>query len=193
MEGEVRTLERLLDELSQIYDQILGSLELERQPVETSDWLQLTLAPWREAAQSKRLSWIANIPSKLPSLEIDPSRMSQAIGNLASNAIKYTPSGGKIMIDAGNGSMSLTNEMNGPRQASVWIRIRDTGPGIPEEEQEKIFIPFYRGSKQRRYPYGMGLGLTIAADMVHAHGGKLTLESEPGKGSAFTIWLPLTP
>ncbi len=193
MEGEVQILERLLDELSQIYDQILGSLELERQPAETSDWLQSTLAPWRESAQSKRLSWEANIPSDLPSVEIDPGRMSQAVGNLMSNAIKYTPSGGKIIIEAGAGSMNLTNEMNGPRQACVWIRVRDTGPGIPEEEQEKIFTPFYRGSKQRRYPYGMGLGLTIAADMVHAHGGKLTLDSKPGKGSSFTIWLPLTP
>jgi signal transduction histidine kinase len=191
MQGEVRILERTLDELSQIYDQILGSLELDRQPVDMVEWLQQTLPPWREAALSKRLTWEANIPANLPSLEIDPDRLSQALGNLISNAIKYTPQGGKITIEAGTGKMNPTNEPDGQRQPAFWIRVSDTGPGIPEEEQEKIFAPFYRGSKQGRFPSGMGLGLTIASDLTHAHSGKLTVESEPANGSSFTIWLPL--
>jgi signal transduction histidine kinase len=66
----------------------------------------------------------------------------------------------------------------------------DSGPGIPPEEQAQVFTPFYRGSVGRRFPQGMGLGLSIARDLVDAHGGQIALESVPGQGSAFTIHLP---
>jgi signal transduction histidine kinase len=70
-----------------------------------------------------------------------------------------------------------------------WIRVEDNGPGIPASEHEKIFTPFYRGSTARRFSDGMGLGLSIANDVILAHGGQLTIESAPGQGSKFTIWL----
>jgi len=69
--------------------------------------------------------------------------------------------------------------------------VQDTGAGIASEEQEKVFEPFYRGNQGRRFKQGMGLGLSIARDLVEAHGGGISLESEPGKGSRFTIRLPL--
>ncbi len=71
------------------------------------------------------------------------------------------------------------------------IRVRDTGVGIPPEEQERIFEPFYRGPSSRRFPQGMGLGLSIARDLIAAHGGHIDVESESGEGSTFTLWLPL--
>jgi signal transduction histidine kinase len=74
-----------------------------------------------------------------------------------------------------------------------WIRVGDTGPGISPEEQERIFAPFYRGQPERRFPQGMGLGLNIAYTLVAAHGGRLELDSTPGLGSRFTVWLPLDP
>lgn len=72
----------------------------------------------------------------------------------------------------------------------VWIEVRDTGPGILSEEQERVFEPFYRSQHERRFPQGLGLGLTIGRDLVEAHGGRLDLESKPREGSRFTIHLP---
>lgn len=110
-------------------------------------------------------------------------RLGQAVGNLVSNAIKFTPPGGVIEISAGISPGALGDE--------EWIRVCDSGPGIPPEEQARVFDPFYRGSQGKRFVEGMGLGLSIAYDLVEAHGGRLELESSPGKGSTLTIYLPL--
>jgi signal transduction histidine kinase len=72
----------------------------------------------------------------------------------------------------------------------TWVRVSDTGPGITPEEQARIFTPFYRGRTGRRFPQGMGLGLSIARDLVAAHGGRLEVDSTPGSGSRFTLWFP---
>jgi signal transduction histidine kinase len=98
-----------------------------------------------------------------------------------SNAVKYTPPTGKIHVTA---------RIEGDE---VQIRVRDTGVGIPEEEQERIFDPFYRGSTSQRFPQGMGLGLSIAQDLARAHGGRIDVESKPGTGSTFTLRLPVAP
>jgi signal transduction histidine kinase len=107
--------------------------------------------------------------------------LAQVIGNLLSNAVKYTPEGSRVSVTAG-------------RQGDdVWIQVSDTGIGIAPEEQAHIFTPFYRGSANARFDDGMGLGLSIAQDLVAAHGGRLTVMSQPGAGSQFTIWLPVAP
>ena len=103
-----------------------------------------------------------------------------ALGNLLSNAIKYTPPGGQVSVEAGR------------KDGEIWVRVSDTGPGIPPEEQEQVFTPFYRSQARRRFPQGMGLGLSIAREVVLAHGGHLELDSTPGLGSQFTVYLPTT-
>jgi signal transduction histidine kinase len=105
--------------------------------------------------------------------------MAQAIGNLLSNAIKYTPEGGRVGVSAG----TLKTE--------AWIAVIDNGPGISPDDEERIFEAFYRSRRNRRFPQGLGLGLTIARDLVEAHGGHVELVSEPGEGSRFTIYLPV--
>ena len=77
------------------------------------------------------------------------------------------------------------------RNDEIFIRVADEGPGIPLDEQEKIFAPFYRGEQSRRIKQGMGLGLTIARDLAVAHDGRIELDSAPGAGSQFTLWLPV--
>jgi len=72
------------------------------------------------------------------------------------------------------------------------VKVCDNGPGISLDDQRKIFIPFFRGSQQRRIKQGMGLGLSIALDVVLAHGGEISLDSAEGKGSCFTIWIPMS-
>jgi len=186
MADEVGRMRRLLDDLATLHDQVLGSLELDRRQTELHQWLAHTLSPWRQAAQDKGLQWQVMIPASLPTIEIDPDRLGQALGNLLSNAIKYTPSGGTVTVQAGI------------EARQVWVRVSDTGPGIASEHLERIFTPFYRPRQRgpqsdRRFAEGMGLGLSIAHDLVAAHDGRLEAESTPGLGSRFTVWLPLPP
>jgi signal transduction histidine kinase len=180
MEGEIRRTHRLLDDLTHLYDKAVGPLALRRRPIPLSVWLPAALSPWREAAQEKGLAWETDIPADLPRVLIDPDRMAQAVGNIVSNAIKYTPEGGSVAGTAGT-----TDD-------AVWINVQDTGPGIAPEEQARIFMPFYRSAANSRFPQGMGLGLSIARDLVTAHGGHISLKSAPGHGSAFTLWIPIT-
>ena len=180
MNAELDHLGRLLDDLAGLHDQVLGTLELNRQPTQLSEWLARTEPPWRESAQAKGLAWSASIPPDLPTLHVDPDRLAQVLGNLLSNAIKYTPKGGTVSLTAG-----VEGE-------EAWIRVADTGLGISPEEQARIFAPFYRSQPGRRFPQGMGLGLNIAYTLIAAHGGRLELESSPGHGSRFTIRLPLS-
>ena len=178
MENEVIVLQRLLEDLAQM-EQGAGSLNLHPQLIRISEWLPTILITWSRAAQEKKLSWEQDIPNDLPPAQFDPERIAQALGNLLSNAIRYTPAGGTISVSVACQDQSLL------------IHIQDTGPGISPEEQASIFQPLYRGKAAKRFSDGMGLGLPIAQNLVQAHGGKITVQSAPGQGSRFTIHLPL--
>ncbi|MBZ5693843.1 MAG: response regulator [Acidobacteriia bacterium] len=115
------------------------------------------------------------------SVRADSTRLKQILMNLLGNAIKFTPQGGKIELAA-----KAVGD-------SVRIEVRDSGPGIPPEEQKRIFDAFYRISRTDQAVEGTGLGLAITQRLVELHGGKLGLESEPGSGSAFYFTLPLVP
>jgi signal transduction histidine kinase len=179
MNEEASQLQRLLDDLAHLHEQVLGTLELNRQPVALSEWLPMILRPWQEVASSKRLEWQLSIPPNLPVIQVDPIRLDQVFGNLVANAIKYTSAGGKISVFASEGE-----------DDTVVIRVSDTGPGIAPEELEKIFEPFYRGEQKRRIKQGLGLGLSIAHDLIVAHGGQIEVDSTPGLGSNFIVKIP---
>jgi signal transduction histidine kinase len=152
---------------------------LDQRSINLLKWLPETLSPWRQLALKKHLHWELKLPKSLPVIQADPLRLGQVVGNLVSNAIKFTPSGGRVSFEA-----------IGDHQ-QVRLCVKDNGPGIPSDEQKKIFVPFTRGKQGRRFPQGMGLGLSIARELVEAHGGRLEVESEAGWGSTFTIILPL--
>jgi signal transduction histidine kinase len=181
MEEELSMLQRLLNDLSRLHDQVLGVMELKIQSVPLTQWLPNVLRTHQETVNTKGLLWQVTISKELPTIDADPNRLAQAIGNLVNNAIKFTPSGGTVSVDAG------------VQDNEVWICVNDNGPGIPLDEQVNIFIPFYRGLSENRFPQGMGLGLSIARDLVEAHHGRLEFTSVPGEGSSFTIWLPFRP
>ena len=174
---ELTAMEPLLDDLSQLHADATGNRRLDRQQVALSTWLHETLNPWREATMAKGLAWVAEIPDDLPDADIDPQRLAQVVGNLLSNAIKYTTTGG-VAVSA------VADEVE------TRITVADTGPGIPHEEQARVFEPFFRGTTPQRTTEGLGVGLSIAQSLIEAHGGRLTLTSAPGRGSAFTIHLP---
>jgi signal transduction histidine kinase len=180
VEDEIVRMQPLLDDLTQLHAQVLGTPLLARRPVALGDWLVSLAVPWRAAALAKGLDWQTTVAPNLPMVDIDPDRLARAVGNLCSNAIKYTPPGGTVMLSAG------------VSERDIWIAVADTGPGIAAEERERVFEPFYRSVQQRRFPQGLGLGLTIARELVVAHGGAITLTSVPGQGSRFTIHLPVS-
>jgi two-component system sensor histidine kinase BaeS len=158
-----------------------GDMELARRPVALGDWLPALLTPWREATQASGLHWDATLPVDLPNVIIDPDRIGQALGNVLSNAVKYTPPGGAVTVAAG-----VSN-------CDVWVQVCDTGPGIAAEDLDRIFTPFYRGRSAQRFADGMGLGLSIARDLLVAHGGRLEIASVPGQGCRLALHLPLRP
>ena len=182
MDEETIRLQHLLDDLAGLHEQVLGRLELNRSPVQVHDWLVSTLSPWEASARQKGLAWELDVAPNLPVVMMDADRMAQAIGNILSNAIKFTPAGGRV---------STTVKL-----ADGWlaVQVADTGPGIPVEEKEKVFQPFYRGRQGHRIVEGMGLGLSIARDIATAHGGDIELETTPGMqsaGSRFTLRIPV--
>lgn len=179
VEAQIEGMQPLLDDLALLHGQVSGGITLHRRPVAISEWLPPVLLPWRAAALDKNLEWRADVPQRLPVIEADPDRLAQVVGNLLSNAIKYTPAGGWVSVTAGADG------------AGVWVQVADRGPGIANEELQRVFEPFYRSERDRRFPQGLGLGLTIAHELVLAHGGRLALDSEPGAGSRFTVCLPL--
>jgi PAS domain S-box-containing protein len=116
-----------------------------------------------------------------PGLEAraDSDKVQQVVINLLGNAVKFTPAGGRVAVDGGRDG------------ARVVLRVSDTGIGIPPEKQAEVFEPFVQVDMSRtRGAEGTGLGLTISRDLARGMGGDLGVESEPGKGSVFTLWLP---
>ncbi len=178
MDSETQRLQHLLEELANLYDKTLGDLELNLQWVSPAEWLPGVVRPWEAAAEEKKLRWEEDFQADMQPIRVDADRVAQIIGNMLSNAVKYTPAGGIVRVTA---SADEENFM---------VRVSDSGVGIQAEEKEKIFQPFYRGDPSRRIKQGMGLGLTIARDLAVAHGGKLELEERSGNGSAFLLTLP---
>jgi len=116
-----------------------------------------------------------HLPADLPVVTIDPLRIREVLINLLSNALRFTPPGGVVSIDAR------------VDDGAVAVAVRDSGPGIAPEDLPKIFDRFYKGKASR----GSGLGLTIARNLVTAHGGSIRAESAPGAGTTLSFTLPL--
>jgi signal transduction histidine kinase len=116
----------------------------------------------------------------------DRGRLLEALGKIVDNALKFTPGGGQITLHTG------IARRNGRDWAT--LSITDTGPGIPADEQEKVFERFFQGRlAESGHTPGTGLGLSFAWEVLRAHGGQITLESPTGEGLTVTLWLPLAP
>jgi PAS domain S-box-containing protein len=126
---------------------------------------------------------VATLPPGLPRVWADADRVVQALGNLVANAIKFTPAGGRVVIDAVPAELA-----GGP---AVAVRVRDTGRGIPAEHLPHLFDRFWQARETRRG--GAGLGLAIAQGIVAQHGGAVGVESQVGRGTTFTVTLPAPP
>jgi signal transduction histidine kinase len=137
----------------------------------------------RTQLEKKKLHLYLDVSDNLPHIRADYNRVTQIMTNLISNAYKYTPEGGDITV--------MAKPYNGTIQG-IAVSVKDTGYGISEEDQAKLFTNFFRSGDQNiRDQPGTGLGLAITKKMIESHGGELTFESELGKGSCFTFTVPL--
>lgn len=176
IQREVETLRQLVQEMQDLARIESGQMPIKLVPTLLMVPIQSGTDPHRALAETKQQQISIEVPSDLMVLA-DMLHIERVIRNIVHNAVKYTPEAGAIHIQA----VSQTDE--------VIVSIADTGPGIPEEERERIFERFYQVDKSRHD--GTGLGLAIARHIVLAHGGKIWVESGTNKGSTFYFTLPL--
>lgn len=178
MYGKARHLQHLIDDLRTLALADSGELSLTRRPVEPALLLEHTALDHSVQAQERGVTILVEAEQDLPRIEVDPERMAQVLGNLVSNALRYTPEGGEILLSAAKS------------RGTILLRVQDNGAGIAPEDLPHIFDRFYRSDKSRQQNGESGLGLAIARSIVEAHGGSLSAESIQDKGSIFIITFP---
>ncbi|MCL7429608.1 cell wall metabolism sensor histidine kinase WalK [Streptomyces sp. YS415] len=175
---EALVLQRVIDDLQDLADADAGTLRLHREPVRAGELLDQVAAAHRVAADAAGVT-LRTAAQGDPWMEADPVRMRQALGNLVSNALRHTPTGGAVTLSARHDG------------DAVVLEVADTGSGIAPEDLPHVFDRFWRAEKSRsRRTGGSGLGLPIVRHLLAAHGGTAAAASEPGTGSVFMLRLP---
>ncbi|HUT85020.1 MAG TPA: ATP-binding protein [Thermodesulfobacteriota bacterium] len=167
----------------------LGKVEFHFQAVHLKEFIATVYNDYLPRAKEKGLNLFCEVPEGLPEITADPQRLEQVFVNLINNALKFTPEGGRITISAKTGEAPPGTTLD---TRFIKVSIEDTGKGISEHEREHIFDKFYQGESTPAKTVGTGLGLSIARELIEAHGGKIHVESEPGKGSRFSFYLRVT-
>ena len=156
-----------------------GKMELQIEPALLQDVVEAVSNTMRSLAAKKSINLRVDSDESLASFPMDGARVKQVLLNLVSNAIKFTPEGGRVWVRAG------------AKDGNARIEVGDTGPGIATEDQERIFLEFQQAGSDAGKPQGTGLGLALAKKFVEMHGGRIWLESEVGKGSRFFFTIPI--
>jgi signal transduction histidine kinase len=173
-------LSRLIEDLQDLSLMEAGRFKFNRQMIDISQVIDQTVEALQGRALAQNISMSTDVEKNLPLCNIDELRIGQVLRNLMNNAIAHTGEGGSVKVSAMKNIDHLV------------ICVDDSGEGIPSAELSNIFERFYRVDKSRsRATGGTGLGLTIARQLVEAHGGKIWVESEVGKGSKFYFTIPL--
>jgi two-component system OmpR family sensor kinase/two-component system sensor histidine kinase BaeS len=180
LRDETSLLTRLVSDLRLLSLAEAGQLKLECVKIDPAELIIRAVEPFRLQAQSSQIELAMDIESNLPLIHVDTDRIAQVMRNLLSNALRHTPSGGRVTVTCGKDSRSL------------FIAVSDTGEGIPPGDLPFVFDRFYRADKSRsRASGGSGIGLTITKQLVEAHGGKVWAESQPGQGAVFGFNIPV--
>ncbi len=178
---ETHSLARLVDDLATLSKAESGELPLHLEPVDVSDLLADAATSFSPQAEAAGITIRVDPPSEPRVMQADPGRMDQVMGNLVSNAIRHTSEGGTVTLAAE------------PMEGSVRIKVTDTGEGIPAEDLPYIFDRFWRGdpARTRDTASSSGLGLAITNQLIRSQGGEITVASEVGAGTTFTIEMPI--
>ena len=179
IERAVALMNRLIADLLDVTRMEAGEISLEHVPISASDVVRDAVAVQRPVATSKALALLAEIPDRLPAVLADRDRLLQILENLIGNALKFTGPGGRITVGAE------------PLDREVRFWVADTGVGIPSEDLPRLFDRFWQGQAIDRR--GVGLGLAIVKLLVEAHGGRVRVESQLGRGSTFSFTIPMLP
>lgn len=180
MRGEVQYMTSLIDDLFELSSLEAGAVKLNLERGTLADLISDTLESLQSQAHQKNQTLAGEIQGELPETTFDSHQVQRVLNNLVGNAIRYTPAGGSIHLQASQ------------QGDKVLVRVKDNGEGISVADQEKIFEPFYRGERSRgRVHGGTGLGLAIAKRLVEAHHGRIWVESREGQGSTFSFELPV--
>ncbi len=171
-------LQARLAELLEIVKAGGGRLRLKPEPLDIKSLLQGIEWQIGPLVKSKGQKLSLDLPTSLPLVRGDGPKLEQTILNLMTNATKFTQQGGEIILRAFR------------RDAEVVVAVQDNGIGISKEEQARLFKPYSRINADRQTHPGLGLGLALAKQVVELHGGRIWVESEPGKGSTFSFSLP---
>jgi signal transduction histidine kinase len=179
--GSGRHLLALINDLLDISKVEAGRMELELARFDVTTALRQALTFFKERAARRRMTLALAVDPALNTIVADERKFKEVMLNLLSNAVKYTPDGGRIDVRAS------------PGDGIVRFSVTDTGAGIPPEEHEAIFEEFHQVKRRDSEPQaeGTGLGLALTKRFVELHGGRIWVESEPGKGSTFTFVLPV--
>ena len=177
---ETRLLARLVEDLRTLSLAEAGQLVLVWESLDVAELLADLSTSFSGQAEAAGLDLRVEVESHLLVITGDVRRLEQVFGNLAANALRHTPPGGEITLQAQ------------PMEGGVRISVRDTGEGIPAEDLPYIFDRFWRGDRSRSHASGAGsgLGLAIARQLVQAHGGTIRVESKLGRGTTFAVELP---
>ncbi len=173
---ETEKILRMLNTLMDISEAEGGIMRLDKRRINISELLENVADFYFYVAEENNLSMTRKIEEDLHAV-VDPDRTGQALANLVDNAVKYTPPGGQISIEAIKQDLEIV------------VRIKDNGTGISREALPRIWDRLYRADSSRSKP-GLGLGLTLVKAIIDAHGGRIEVTSEPEKGSVFSIHLP---
>lgn len=176
---EATRLEHLINDLRTLSLADAGELSMQLQTVEPQRLVNEVASLYQYQSERKNITFSLDVAPHLPTIEVDPGRMTQVLTNILDNAIRHTPEGGTILLSA----HALNDQ--------VELAIHDSGPGLKADDLQRVFERFYRADPSRqREDGGSGLGLAIAKSIVQAHGGQLSAESEPGKGLKVRVLLP---
>jgi len=179
MLAQSERLGRLVDQLLDLSQLESGDVPLERGRVELAPLVAEVLSEIEVARPDRGVRLADAVPEDIPPVFADRERVHQVLFNLLDNAVRFTPAGGRVTVSASR------------HDGSVDVAVADTGPGISAEDLSRVFERFYRVDRSRsRDDGGTGIGLAIARSVVEAHGGRIWVESEPGRGSTFTFELP---
>lgn len=176
-----QSVNRLTHLISDLLDlsRLNGKVEMEFQKVNLAELVRSSVSSVLLKAREKRVALSNETPRNLPQVRADTRWIGQVMDNLLGNAIKYAGAGANVKITGTD------------KGEAVVISVEDNGPGIPLEEQKMVFDKFYRGKASASQVPGTGLGLAISKSVVEKHGGKIWLESKPGKGVKFSFALPV--
>jgi len=189
-------LRRLIDRLLDLASLEAGGTELERTPGDLAALVERTAEAFRSEAEQDGIALTMERPDTGLPTQLDAEKVETIVSNLLANALKHTPEGGSVTVRLHRGT--APDLIDTTDETAACIEVSDTGPGIPEGEQERIFDRFAQaeGSEDgadEPLSDGLGLGLALTQELAELHGGTIDLESVPGEGSTFRVWLPLIP